>query len=73
MNRFIKLTSIYINIKHISTILIKPNKYYFYLASNKIDSIIAINSMVSDKTEIIICENKNPKDYKIVSDWLSKK
>ncbi len=72
MHRFIKLTSMYINIKHISTILIKPNKFHVYLSSNKFDSILAVNSIVSDTIEIVICEEKNPKDYKIVSDWLSK-
>jgi hypothetical protein len=74
MNRFIKLTSISININYINNILIKQNKYHIYLASNKFDGIVAVftNSPNSDLTKIVICEKENPKDYKIVSDWLAK-
>ena len=75
MNRFIKLTTISINVKYINNILITPNKYHIYLAANKFDGIVAVftNSPDSDLKKIVICEKENPKDYKIVYDWLSKK
>jgi hypothetical protein len=74
MNRFIKLTTISININYINNILIKSNKYHIYLASNKFDGIVAVftNSPNSDLKKIVICKKENPKDYKIISDWLAK-
>ena len=37
MSKFIKLKNLIININYIQTIVIKPNKYYINVVSNKFD------------------------------------
>jgi hypothetical protein len=65
------------NTNNIHKIIIKPGKYYF--VSRTIDGfewkfagsgIGSINSR--DSQEFEVCETKDPLDYKIVSDWISK-
>ena len=69
---FIKLTSMIINTKYITTILLKPSKYYIYIANHNINGFMLLGSggLNSGKTEIKVCANKNPVDYKTVSDWI---
>jgi hypothetical protein len=61
MVRFIKLTNIILNAKHITQIVIKPKKYYIYIRSSN-----------SKELEYEVCEDNNPIDYKIVSEWIDK-
>ena len=71
---FIKLTSLIINTKYINKILISSNKYYIYLANNKISGnmILYSSTVPTDEEEIQICSIKDPQDYKIVSEWIKK-
>jgi len=74
MSKFIKLTNLIININYIQTIVIKPNKYYINVMSNKFDGSnwIAIGNVSSDNSEIEVCETKHSSDYKKISDWIDK-
>ena len=39
MSKFIKLTNLVININYIHSIVIKPNKYYINIMSNKFNGL----------------------------------
>jgi RecB family endonuclease NucS len=76
MSKFIKLTNLIININYIQTIVIKPNKYYINVMTNKFDGsnwsspVIGIGTISSYNSEIEVCETQNSSDYKIVSEWI---
>jgi hypothetical protein len=78
MTKFIKLTNLIINTKYIQSIVIKPNKYYINVLSNKFDGsnwnspIYGMGIISSYNSEIEVCETENSRDYKIVSDWIDK-
>jgi len=73
MSKFIKLKNLIININHIHSIVIKPNKYCIHLVSNKFDGLnwnvfgFGIGTITSHNFEIEVCETKNLSDYKILS------
>jgi hypothetical protein len=77
MSKFIKLTNLIININCIQSIVIKPNKYYILIASNKFDgskgsfSGFGFGTISSHNSEIEVCETQHSIDYKIVSDWIN--
>jgi len=84
MSKFIKLTNLIININCIQSIVIKPNKYYILIASNKFDgskwsfagfgfgTISSYNSEIASyNSEIEVCETQHSSDYKIVSEWIA--
>jgi hypothetical protein len=77
MSKFIKLTNLIININCIQSIVIKPNKYYILIASNKFDGSkwsfagFGFGTISSYNSEIEICETQHSSDYKIVSDWIA--
>lgn len=76
MSRFIRLTNFLLNTNDIHKIIIQPNKYY--IMSKKLDGFnwsiagSGIGWIHSSTSEIVVCETKDPIDYKIVSDWISK-
>jgi hypothetical protein len=76
MSKFIKLTNLIININSIHLIVIKPNKYYIHILSNKFDGSnwsiygFGTGTITSHNNEIEVCETKHSNDYKIVSDWI---
>ena len=76
MSKFIKLTNHIININHIHSIAIKPNKYYIHLVSNKFHGfkwdvgVIGIGTITSDNYEIEVCQSKHSIDYKILTEWI---
>jgi len=76
MVKFLKLTKLIINTNYIHSIVIKPNKYYLQVVSNKFEganwSVVGfgIGNISSHNCEIEVCEIKNSGDYKIVSDWI---
>ena len=76
MSKFIKLTNFIINVNYIQSIVIKPNKYYINVASNKIDGsnwsspVFGMGTVSSHNSEIEVCETEHSNDYKIVSDWI---
>jgi len=77
MSKFIKLTNIMVNVNYIQSIVIKPNKYYINIVSNKFDgkkwSVLGsgVGDIYSYNSEIEVCETKDPSDYKIVSEWIT--
>ena len=76
MSKFIKLKNLIININYIQSIVIKPNKYYINVVSNKFHGsnwsspLIGIGTISSYNSEIEVCETENSSDYKIVSHWI---
>ena len=78
MSKFIKLKNLIININYIQTIVVKPNKYYINVVSNKLDGtswnvpVFGFGTISSYNTEIEVCETKHSSDYKIVSRWIDK-
>ena len=76
MSKFIKLTNLVININYIHSIVIKPNKYYINIMSNKIDGSnfsvagSGFGNISSHNYEIEVCETKHSSNYKIVSDFI---
>ena len=65
---FIKLTSLILNTRLINSIFIKPDKYYIRLSN----TIINGTFISSNEKEFVVCKNKNPIDYKIISEWIYK-
>lgn len=74
MNKFLKLTSVIINVKHIHKILIAPNKYYIHIVGNNISGFVffSLGSISSTADIITVCADKMPQDYKNVSEWIDK-
>ena len=76
MSKFIKLKNLIININYIQTIVIKPNKYYINVVSNKFygstwsSPVIGVGNVSSYNSEIEVCESENSSDYKKISDWI---
>jgi hypothetical protein len=72
MSQFIKLTSKIINKNLISTISIKPNKYFIYTMEHNVDGLLIFGTgiMHSYTEKIEICEKDSPHDYKIISKWI---
>ena len=76
MSNFIKLTSIIINTQTIKNINIitKNSSYCINLTHQKLDGIILFTSgyITSIDYKIDICKQKDPLDYKIITDWIDK-
>jgi len=72
MYRFIKLSSVIINISHINKITIQNNKYLIHLTPIKYDGFIlfAGGAFQTEENGYIICKDKHPNDYKILTDWI---
>ena len=72
MSQFIKLTSMIINKNLITSVFIKQNKYHIYTAENNIDGYMFFGTGVveSSPEKIVICEEKSPEDYRIISSWI---
>jgi hypothetical protein len=73
MSHFLKLTGVIINTKFITQILLKPQKYVFYLNNGKFSGFMLIGSgnINTESLKMDVCEINNPEDYKIVSDWVT--
>ena len=72
MTNFINLTSRVINKLHIIEIIKKPNKYFIYMNESYISGTLFLSSgyVSSDRNIIEICENKQPQDYRIITNWI---
>jgi len=72
MTRFLVLSSIIINPRHVSHISLKPKKYLIKLAHQSIDGawLLGSGSLSSDRDVLEICEEKSPKDYAAVTEWI---
>jgi hypothetical protein len=72
MSQFIKLTSMIINKNLITSVFIKQNKYHIYTVENNINGFLLLGSggASSSPEKIVICEEKSPEDYKIISKWI---
>jgi len=64
MSRFIKLTDMILNIRHVTRILIKHDKYKIYMGE-RIDTY-------DYHDNIEICAKNRPIDYMIVKKWIDK-
>lgn len=78
MSRFIKLTTLVLNIDYVRKITIQPKIYTIHLVNRDIFGHIGLcygsgYGMISSSSgEIEVCETKHPIDYKIVTEWLNK-
>ena len=72
MSKFINLTSCLINKLHIVEIIKQPSKYRIYLTNSHFSGAIffASGHMSSHNNIIEICENKDPQDYRIITNWI---
>ena len=73
MSRFLKLTKIIINTNQIRIIDFKnPSEYNIHLVTKEFSGFFMFGSgnVQSSEPYFIICEKKDPEDYKIVSDWI---
>lgn len=72
MTRFLRLSSVIINISKIIKINIDKNKYIITVDKTTTSGFIfiGVGELNSELCDINICANKNPVDYKIVSDWI---
>lgn len=72
MSQFIKLTSLILNKNLITSVFIKPKKYHIYTVENNINGFMLFGSggVDSSPEKIVICEDKSPEDYKIISKWI---
>jgi len=72
MKQFIKLTSLIINKNLITSVFIKSNKYYIYTIENNINGFMLLGTGGSSSSpeKIVICGEKSPEDYKIISKWI---
>jgi len=72
MSQFIKLTSMIINKNLITSVYMKQNKYHIYTVENNTNGYMFFGSGVVDSSpeNIVICEEKSPEDYKIISKWI---
>ena len=76
MSKFIKLTNLIVNVNYIQTIVIKPNKYYINVVSNKFygstlsTPVFGFGNVSSYNYEIEVCETEHSSDYKKISDWI---
>jgi hypothetical protein len=73
MKQFIKLTSLIINKNYIKAIEIHPNKYNIYMMENNINGTLLLGSggFTSDEHKIEVCAKEKPKEYKIITDWIT--
>ena len=75
MINFIKLTSVIINSLKINRIDILSNKYCIHLIDDKFSGLWLFTSGTCNSNKdvmIEICKEKNPIDYKILTDWINK-
>ena len=72
MSQFIRLTSIIINKKLITSVFIKSNKYHIYTVENNINGYMLVGSggASSSPEKIVICEKMDREDYKTISNWI---
>ena len=72
MSQFIKLTSMIINKNLITSIFIKPKQYHIYTVENNINGFMLLGSGSVDSRpeKIVICEERDREDYKIISKWI---
>jgi hypothetical protein len=73
MSRFIKLTKMIINSNQIRIINFdKPNNYVIHLVAKEFYGYVVLGSgsIQSSEPYITVCQEKDPEDYKIVSEWI---
>lgn len=72
MSQFIKLTSMIINKNLIVSVCKKQNKFHINTIENNINGYMIFGSggVDSSPEKIVICEDRAPEDYKIISKWI---
>jgi hypothetical protein len=73
MKTFINLSSVVINKLHITEIVKKPGMYHIYVNNSNINGkyIFSFGRITTIHNIVEICESKNKKDYKIVTDMIN--
>lgn len=73
MTRFIKLTNMAINMSKIIKIESYSNKHYMYYNNNNIRGLffISFGTINSSDNFIVICKDKTPIDYEIITKWIN--
>jgi hypothetical protein len=61
-----------INKNLITSVFMKQHKYHIYTVENNINGFMLFGSggVDSSPEKIVICEEKSPEDYKIISKWI---
>jgi len=74
MSKFIKLTSMILNTRHINRIIVESNRYYIYINNINIDGFMLFGSGFIDSynQKITICQTNKPEDHKTITDWINK-
>ena len=74
MNHFIKFQSMVINTIRITKIDMDCNKYCIHLTNNNINGffLFSSGSIASRDEKIDISKDKDPSDYKVLTDWINK-
>lgn len=69
MSQFIKLTSFILNKNLISCVFTTKNKYCIFMNVYETNGLIFWNQAFrTDK--IVVCEENDPEDYKIIKKWI---
>lgn len=74
MSKFIKLSSVIINTNSIYKIVIHPKVYNLFFMKDHISGfhLLSIGSLSSTEYTHSVYEEKEPDDYKIITDWIAK-
>ena len=74
MCRFIRLTKLLINTRHIVHIEKNNELYSVNLHTNRISGwfIFGVGDIISKYNIIDICKKEHPKDYAIIENWINK-
>ena len=70
MNTYLRLTKRIINPNYIEQIYIDTSKYYLYLSGPSLNG--GFGTISSCENKITICQEKNPKDFIIMTNWINK-
>ncbi len=74
MSKFIKLSNVIINSNSIYKIVIRPKIYDIYFMKDHISGyhILSIGSISSTEYTHPVYEEREPEDYKMITEWISK-
>ncbi len=73
MSQFLKLTKRIVNVNHIERIYIDTSKYHIYTTASSFSGLFfgVIGSITSCDDSITICQEKDPEDYKTITNWIN--
>jgi hypothetical protein len=73
MKIFINLSSVVINKLHVTEIVKKPGMYHIYINNSNVNGkfIVSLGRIITIHNIVEICESKNKKDYKLITEWIN--